>query len=182
VFVWFGLGLVVAVLTAMLVSRGRAYRRLFADEHFLEIARAAHGLKAAAIAEPIDVHGAPPNVPGDARFLLTTAGLAVVYTVVKEEQAFIHHLSVSNSNGITANAVGATFVAYVARLVGLPLSKMTFEVGVSTVHHGEVRLDAAEHEALGALPIPEVSPANVAELWRAAMGARSQMSWKRPAV
>src|SRR5262249_45910610 len=151
-------------LALVVVSRAKTYRRLFGDDHFLEIAKAAARLKAAGVEQLTQTDSDLPSSSDDPRILLTSAGLAIVYTVRQEEAAFRHHCSVGVQRGITANAVGGTFLMYVARLLGLPIERMQFEIGKSTVHHGEVVLDAAQHEALVSARVPPVTASNVVEL------------------
>jgi hypothetical protein len=178
---WIVGGLVVAVLAAFLVSRARSYRRLFADEHFIAIGRAARTLKAAAVTHVIQADRDQPTSPNDPRILTTPAGLAIVYTVQKRESKFVHHCSVSVPGGYTAHAVGGTFLVFVMKLVGIPIERAALGIGASTIHHGEVTLDQAEHDALASAPTPEVSASNVAEFRRESFDARSRIAWNRVA-
>jgi hypothetical protein len=54
---------------------------------------------------------------------------------------------------------------------------MAFEIGKSTVHHGEVVLSHTEHEAVALAPIPEVSTSSLAE-WRL-LANDHRAEWKR---
>src|SRR3954468_3534958 len=161
---WLIGGFVVAIVAAFLLSRASSYRQLFADEHFIAIGRGAAHLKAAAIAQIIQTDSDHPASPNDPRILKTPAGLAIVYTVQKRESGFVHHCSVSVSGRYTAHAVGGTFVIFIMKLIGIPIERSQFEIGASTVHHGEATLDQAAHGALLRVPPQEVSASNVAEL------------------
>jgi hypothetical protein len=176
---WIIIGLVMAAVAAFLLLRAGSYRRLFADEHFIAIGHAAKGLKAAAVAHVIQTDDDQPATPSDPRILTTPAGLAIVYTVAESGSRFVHHCSVSVAGGYTAHAIGGTFVVFVMKLVGLPVERSKFEIGVSTVHHGEATLDQTEHDELVRVPTPEVSSSNVAELRGAAFDARNGIHWKR---
>ncbi len=89
-----------------LFSRGGFYKRVFADEHFLEVARALPRVKAAAVGgvyeadEPME---SPENNP---RVLVTSAGLILAYTVRREDDRYVHHYSVSAGGGVTAHSLG----------------------------------------------------------------------------
>jgi hypothetical protein len=109
--------------------------------------------------------------------LVTSAGLAIAYTVHKNDLEFIHHCSVGVSGDITAHGAGATFVAFVINLVRLPIHKARFQVAESTVHHAEATLSAAEHEEVARASVPEVSGANVVEFRRAALATRDTIAW-----
>lgn len=178
---WIVLGLVTAAVVAFLLLRAGSYRRLFADEHFIAIGHGAKGLKAAAVARVIRTDDDLPASTSDPRILTTPAGLAIVYTVQEKGSRFLHHCSVSVAEGYTAHAVGGTFVVFVMKLVGLPIERSQFEIGASTVHHGEATLDPAEHDELVRAPTTDVSTSNVAELRNAAFDARHGIHWKRAA-
>jgi hypothetical protein len=136
----------------------------------------AAGLKAAALARMIPPASMPTSAD-DPRIVKTSAGLAIIYTVARGDTTFTHHCSVSVPGGPTLHAVGWRFVPLVAKLVGLPLERMAFEIGKSTVHHGEVVLSQIEHEAVALAPIPEVSTSNLAE-WRL-LANDHRAEWKR---
>jgi hypothetical protein len=173
-----GLAMVVAVAVFL---RGRMYRRLFSDAHFIEIGERMVGLKAAALAKVIPQEDDDlRNGPGS-RGIVTAAGLAIVYTVHQRGLDYVHHCSVGVSGDITARGVGEPFTALVMSLIGLPLSKATFHVGASTIHHANVVLDSDEHEKVASTSVPEVSGANVNAFWRAALAARSEMTWTQVA-
>jgi hypothetical protein len=96
----------------LVVSRARKYGRIFADAHLIEIGRAAATLKAAALAS-CDTE---PSSAADPRILQTSANLAIVYTVRKDDTRYVHHCSVSVRDGYTAHSVGRTFVVFAAKL------------------------------------------------------------------
>ncbi len=176
---WVCAGLVVAALVAWVVYRAAVYRRLFADEHFLEVARGLGRVKTAAL-DGVTAAGeeAVPS-PADLNVLVTRAGLAVLYTVRQAEGEFVHHYSVSVVGGYTAHAVGETFVLFVAKLLGVPFGSLALGVGRSTVHHAEFRLSAAEQAEFAARPVPEVSPAEVTAFRQEWAEASKQLRWQR---
>ena len=175
---WILLGTVLAIV-AFVLSRIRTYRRLFADEHFLEIARVAHRMKLAAHANVMLSDAELPKPPDDPRIFVTTEGIAIVYTVRQQKQQFVHHCSVSFAGGYTAHAIGGSFLAFVTKLVGLPWDKMSYEIGTSTVHHGELVVGPEEHEAIAAQSVPTASLENVKTNRRASIEAKSHFAWHR---
>ena len=180
---WIVLALVVVVCLAYVLARWNAYRRLFSDDHFLEVARAAPGLRGAAVERAADFDRASSGIltQSDPRVLSTSSDLAVVYTVREDREggAFVHHGSVGVIGGPTAHALGSTFVLFVAQRMGLPLERMRFEIAPSTVHHCEVRLTRAEHETIAGSRMRDVSVGEIDALRREAFEARSQVEWKR---
>ncbi len=167
-------GVIVAAVTAFIMSRARKYRRLFSDDHFAEIVRRAPALKQAALGHVMATDADAPSSPADPRVMTTSAGLAIVYTVRARMTDHVHHVSVSAAGGYTAHAVGATFTAAIVELVALPADKTRFGVTRSTVHHAEVVLDEAEHARVCDAPMRET---DVAELRRACLDARRTQTW-----
>jgi hypothetical protein len=174
-----GIIVVLCLLVSLALSRASTYRRLFADEHFLEVARAAHRMKLAALANVMLSDDELPKPPDDPRIFVSTEGLVIVYTVRRQKQQFVHHCSVSIAGGYTAHAVGGSFIAFMTKLVGLPWDKMSYEIGNSTVHHGELVVGPEEHEAIAAQNVPTASLENVKTNRRASIEAKSRFAWYR---
>jgi hypothetical protein len=178
---WALLGLGALVIALWLGLRARRYTRVFSDEHWREVARGMAGVKAAALARIIRIEGDEPNTKDDPRVLTTSAGLAIIYTVSERAGRFVHHCSISAIGGPTTHALGGTFTIYVAKLLGLPFAELRCEVAESTVHHAELSLDAAEHVALVAAPVPDVSLIDITALRREALATKAQIAWHGPA-
>jgi len=172
---WLLAGVLGASILAFFASRARRYGRLFATEHFIEIARACGPLRAAAIARA-DYPAAESAVEqGDPRTFLSHGPLIVVYTARALEEHVVHHLSVSVPGRVTTGAAGTTFIAWLAMVLGWPIDEVVLSVAPSTVHHAELRVTRAEHARIAASPLLEVTPANVDELRRACLEARSRI-------
>jgi hypothetical protein len=176
---WVCAGLLVALVVAWVVYRAAVYRRLFADEHFLEVARGLGRVKTSALDKLLGAEEDEVTSRTDPRVLLTSAGLALLYTVRQAEGGFVHHYSVSVAGGYTAHAVGETFVLFVAKLLGVPFGSLALGVGRSTVHHAEFRLSAAEQSEFAARPVPEVSPAEVTAFRQEWADAARHLRWQR---
>jgi hypothetical protein len=172
-----GVGVIVVVL--WLASRARRFAALFGDPHLLEIGRGLARVKAAALTQVMHDERDGPTAGDDPRVLSTSAGLAVVYTVSERGQRFVHHCSISVIGGPTAHAVGATFVMFVTKLLGLAQPELQCHVAPSTVHHAQLEVDPARHAELAALPIPELTPPALEALRREALEARGRVSWRR---
>ena len=71
--VWVFPGFVIAVILLWIVSRIRAYRRFFADAHFMEISQGVPRLKAAALDRIIAPNEDQAPSPSDPRALVTSA-------------------------------------------------------------------------------------------------------------
>ena len=176
---WVCAGVAVAALVGWVVFRGAVYRRLFGDGHFLEVARGVGRVKAAALDKVIASDEDEVRSPADPRALVTSAGLALLYTVRRVEDRFVHHYSVSVAGGYTAHAVGETFVLFVAKLLGVPFESLALGVGRSTVHHAEFQLSAGEQSEFTGRPVPEVSPAEVTAFRGEWVEARKHLRWQR---
>jgi hypothetical protein len=162
-----GLAMVVVAVGLYLLTGRKFYGRLFANAHFFELANAARTMKQAALEQPVTDDAATRRLPHDPRALMTRAGLAVIYTVRKHDELFIHHYSVSLPGHVTTRAVGGRFISAFGMLIGLPLDKTSFGVARSTVHHADAELSQAEHDQVAETAVPEISEANIDEFRRA---------------
>lgn len=169
----------VAALVGWIVFRLCKYRRLYADEHYLEIAREVARLKVVALDRIVAPDEDEPPSPTDPRALVTGAGLALFYTVWRIEDRFVHHYSVSVAGDYTAHAVGETFTLFVAKLLGVPFEALALEVWPSTVHHAEFHLSAAEQSEFAERAVPKVSLAEIKSFRSEWMEAREHLRWHK---
>jgi hypothetical protein len=176
---WVCAGLPVAALVGWIFFRSRAYHRLFADEHFFEVAQAVARLKVAALGEVIALGADEAHSPTDPRALVTNAGLALFYAVRRGDDRFVHHYSVSVAGGHTSRVVGEMFTLFIARLLGVPFEALALEVGRSAVHHAEFHLSSAEQAKFTELAALKASPAEVTSFRKEYMEVRKHLRWKR---
>src|SRR5262245_33708478 len=104
---WWWIIPVVAVLLVLIwiIRAGGVYKKVFADSHFQEVVDSLPALKQAARERPIRSKQDAPQSAADPRSLLTSAGLALVYTVSPDANGWYHHLSVSlPARGYTTHA------------------------------------------------------------------------------
>ena len=149
--VWTILVLCAAVIVLFMMRRAAAYKRLFADEHFLEIAEGMTRLKKAAHANIKKSDKQKITARDDPRVLITSQNLRVFYTVVQSETeqgepCFEHHYSISVLGGYTATAVGEVFTLYVAHLLGFTAQKFSIERSQHGVYHIEWQFTPNEQE------------------------------------
>lgn len=176
---WICGGLVIVALVAWIVFRWTTYGRIFADAHFTEVAQGVARLKVAALERVVTTDADEVRSPTDPRVLVTKAGLALVYTVRRLEDRFVHHYSVSVAGGFTAHAVGETFVLFAAKLLGVPFETLALGVGRSTVHHAEFQLSPSEQTEFAGRPVPEVSLAEIEAFRKEWFEARKRLQWQR---
>jgi hypothetical protein len=169
------LALVVIVALAYLAWRGSSSRRLFSEPHFAELAGALGPLKEAACragAEDAELG------PDDPRIFVSSAGAAILYTVSREADRFVHHCSVSRAGGPTPHAVGGMVLLFAARVMGLP-EGASFSIGPTGVHHAQLKLEPSAHTAYSAAPVT-LPPAHEIRGWmRDALTRRDAISWER---
>lgn len=173
-----GVALVAAIAFVWVFLRGNVYRRLFADEHFLEAARGVARVKIGAMENPVSEDAEVPSPEEDPRVLMTSAGLVLFYTVRRVDERFVHHYSVSVAGGYTAHAVGETFVLLTARALGIAYDRLALGVGASTVHHAEFELSEDENESFRARPVPEMSAADVDAFRKEWLEVRDRLHWQ----
>lgn len=169
----------IALLAASFVAWGATrYRRIFADRHFAEVARNVAQVKAAAL-EHGDGEYRPPDDP---RARVTTAGLAMVYSISQRDDRFIHHYSVSIAGRPTPHGVGEPFTLFVAQLLGVPFDLLALSSSeTSTVHHAEFQLSQSEQLAFASQPIPEVTKTGIKAFLTEFHAARKDLHWMRVA-
>src|SRR5688572_9042641 len=97
---WICATLAVVALVAWVVSRSRFYGRVFAADHILDFVRGVAKAKAAALARVVHSEEDHVRSPEDPRVFVSSAGLALIYTVGTVEGRFIHHYSISVAGGI----------------------------------------------------------------------------------
>lgn len=175
---WVFAGVVIVALVGWFVIRGATYRRIFADGHFAEVARGVARIKAAALERVIASDEDEMGSPADPRTLVTSGGLALVYTVTRMKDRFVHHYSVSVAGTYTAHAVGETFVLFVAKILGVPFELLALSVSRSTVHHAEFRLSSPEQAAFAERPVPEISLAEITAFRRERIEVSKQLQWQ----
>lgn len=154
---WTILVIIALVILLFMMRRRAAYKKLFADAHFLEIAEGVQHLKAAALARIETVEKqklAPPDNPhNDPRILLTSQNLRVFYTVQQSEESFEHQFSLSIANGYTAIPVGETFSLYLALLLAFASQHFTIERSPHGIYHVEWQLTPGKQETFARTPV-----------------------------
>jgi hypothetical protein len=176
---WGCAGLVIAAVVGWIVFRARAYRRLFADESFLEVAGEVARLKVAALNKITTLDEDESSSPTDPRALVTSVGLALFYTVRRIDDRFVHHYSVSVAGRYTAHTVGEGFALFVAKLLGVPFEALTLEIGPSAVHHAEFHLSSAEQSRFAVSAVAKLSLAEITSFRKEWLEARKYLRWKR---
>jgi hypothetical protein len=184
--VWWYIGgaILLAYLLCWAFTWGRVLRALSSDEHFQELAAKVPALKQAALANPvlaeIDAPQPPDEAPGllgailwgwyrfgvatrasdDARCLRTTAGLTVIYTVIRGGVKYDHHLWLrlpaaargAAIMGSQMDQVLITFSFFIGRLLGV--EKWSLQPrGRPNVHHLAFTLYCEENEEFVKRPV-----------------------------
>jgi hypothetical protein len=182
-----------AILLAFLIcwafTWGRVLRALSSDEHFQEVAAKVPALKQAALENPVLAENDAPQppdeapsllgaiflgwyrfggttrAPDDARCLRTTAGLTVIYAVIRGGAKYDHHLWLrlpaaargAAGMGRQMDQVLVTFSCFIGRLLGV--EKWSLQPRVHpNIHHVVFTLDCEGHEELATRPVLAPSP------------------------
>jgi len=127
----------VGALVLLVGSRMRRYGRLFATGHYRELADRLPAARTRAL-ECAEEDG--ELALDDPRVIFTSAGLAVFVTIRREADVFVHHASVS-TGAYTTQAVGRTFMVFVAERLGWEFDGVRFTYSPQ-VFHAEMVLDA----------------------------------------
>jgi len=107
--------------------------------------------------------------------MLTSAGLAVLYLVGRQDPWFHHDLSVSLPiRAYTARAIGDVFICFLAHLMGIGVERLSLRVSSKTVHHAEFTLSPLEHQQFADRPVLSLSSEELAAFRR-----HWALSWRR---
>lgn len=173
------LSVVPILLITLLFISGSIHKKVFSDAHFQEVAESLPALKQAAMDLPMQGQENPFQ-PTDPRSLLTSVGLAIVYTVSLHDGVFHHHISISlAARGYTAHAVGDMFMQFVARLLGVGIDRFRLGVSRATVHHGIFELSLAEHAAYSNRPVTVLTADELKAIREEWIKSRTAVRWER---
>ena len=161
------------LLLLLLLVRMRALARVFAQRHFQEVAAALPALRRAAVA---GIDQTEPQAD-DARALLTSAGLVVLYTIRRDAPPirFIHHVSVSLGGGRTPHGVGSFFLIFVLKGLGIDPKTVSLGVSKTRIFHSEWTLSDSQQSAFAAGEAPPIPSAQ--GLWNESVALRSELQF-----
>jgi hypothetical protein len=177
---WLTIGILLTIVlltlaTLWLVRGLEVYTKVFADEHFREVAARLPALKRAALERVVSSESDAVCTSEDPRGMLTSAGLAVLYLVGRQGAGFHHDLSVSLPiRAYTAHAIGDVFICFLAQLLGIGMERLRLRVSSKTVHHAEFTLSPLEHQQFADRPVLSLSLEELAAFRR-----HWARSWRR---
>ena len=181
----FGLLAVVAILVLWLLARSPHYSRIFGDDHVAEFARGISDIKPVVLANIDDEDAGKVSIllPGDPRTIRTSAGLFAIYTIGKRGGIYQHHhLSLRDTQGYTAAAVGTTFLVLAALVLGVEPKTLRIERSENAVYHAEFELDEDGQRAFAGRPPRSVTKDNARALHVEAMKARDLLGFEHIAT
>lgn len=171
----------VCVLGLVLYVLGRSphYTKMFSDEHVVEFAEAVARLKSVAL-ERIEEFDKPrlPD-PNDPRRFRTSGGIFLLYTITREGGNYLHHYSLRDDQGYTAQAVGRTFAILAAMVLGVDPMTIRIERSENAVFHAEFTLDEAGQCAFTDRPPLTVTKEQARRLQDEAIKAHRHVSFGR---
>ncbi|MRG95265.1 hypothetical protein [Polyangium spumosum] len=170
---WLLVGLVVFLIYRLVLKRPR-YDRLFSPDHLMELSRGLGRAKEAALGRVGKGPPADPFAEGNA--FVTSADIAVVYTVAKAgEDGHEHHVSLSHRGGPFARAAAGFLAAAIRRLLGVAEAPGVLAVSSSGVYHLIFQVPAAEEARFAARSVPELDEEAARALLGAAMDERGDL-------
>ena len=180
----FGLLAVVAILVLWLLARSPHYSRIFGDDHVVEFARGISDIKPVVLANIDDEDAGVVSIllPGDARTFRTSAGLFAIYTIGKRGGTYQHHLSLRDTQGYTAAAVGTTFLVLAALVLGVEPVALRIGRSENAVYHAEFELDEDGQRAFAGRPPRSVTKDDARALHVEAMKARDLLGFEHIAT
>lgn len=129
------------------------YQQIFTPEHYIEFAQSLTSIVNAAnnkINEPLEC---PPA--RDSRCIVTNATLAVIYTIEQKENEYEHHIVLNVlGTGYTPNAIGMTYLIYIAFLLKIDFKQVFFARTENAVYHSVFKLTPNQQRKLNSYKIP----------------------------
>ncbi|WP_437994423.1 hypothetical protein [Sorangium sp. So ce145] len=170
---WLLVGLVVFLVYRFAMKRPR-YDRLFSPDHLIELSRGLGRAKDTALKRP---GGGPPADPfAEGNAFITSAEIAVVYTVAEVGEAGReHHVSLSFRGGALARAAAGFLAAAIRRLLGLGEMPCVLAASKSGVYHLIFQVPAAEEARFAARSVPKLDDASAQRLVGVAMEDRGPL-------
>ncbi len=170
---WLLVGLVV-FLVYRLVTRRPRYGRLFSPDHLMEIS---HGLgRAKEAALGLAGKGPPADPFAEGNAFVTSADIAVVYTIAKAgEGGHEHHVSLSHRGGPFARAAGGFLAAALRRLLGVVETPCVLAASNSGVYHLIFQISAQDLPRFAARPVPALDEDAARALFGMAMEERGPL-------
>ncbi len=172
---------VVCVVAALLLlwwlPRGSQLKKIFSEAHLIEIAERLGPVtrSAAGKAEETEEDFAPESDP---RVIITSAKIVVFYTISREGHSFSHHYSLKDQYGITAHAVGATLILYIARMLGIAPDALTLQRSEQHVYHAAFELSEEQQRAFINRPIPVPTPEEASAIFQECLTERDRVVFR----
>lgn len=165
------------------------YKALFADDHIVELARRLSGAKAASLALLETAYEGQMKFRDEAareqgNLFETSAHLRIYYTIDREAQGYLHHLSMSFTRGPLARAGVEHFSAIIGELLTIDIRQADILQSDRTVGHIEFLLSETEQRLFASRAVLIPSRPEVAALRKRArdtvQAIRSQQPRERP--
>jgi hypothetical protein len=170
---WLLVGLVVFLVYRFAMKRPR-HDRLFSPDHLIELSRGLGRARDTALKRPGEGPPADPFAEGNA--FITSADIAVVYTVGEAGEAGReHHVSLSFRGGALARAAAGFLAAAICRLLGLGETQRVLAVSKSGVYHLIFQVPAADEARFAARSVPKLDDAAARRLVGVAMEDRGPL-------
>lgn len=169
-----GIAILALILAFSLSRMLKQYDVLLGAENIADMATALVELKRLANGDQM-LSANPTDVPTTLR-AMTGIGMRVIYTVVKGQNIYEHHLSLSFTGQPIAHSAGMTLAAWIAYCLGIPTEKVSVPVnmGNGSVRHIQFELSEAEQSTFVAQPVKVLKKADIKpDLWKQVMTNRT---------
>ena len=169
------LGVFALYLAIVLAAALRKQREFCSPQHIVELAERLATVRGEALAgvdSPVDP-AAMENDELPPGATVTSAGIALLYTIDREDDDYVHHVSMSYRGGWFPCRAARVLLVYVRRLLQLQ-SPPAVQLTDGGRYHFEFRLDEAEQQAFAGgeieIPSPDAAAETIAECRWAAAG------------
>lgn len=147
---------VLAVVFWLLLGPGK-YKKIFSDDHILEVwgkLGQAKGVAIDGLTQPIPTSGAATIDAAIARGqrFTTSAGMTFIYTIDRDTDRYEHHVSMSHKR-LLAFAAATYFTALLGEILSIDIREAAFFKGHRMIFHVVFELDEANERQFAAKPV-----------------------------
>ncbi|HEY9683634.1 MAG TPA: hypothetical protein V6C86_18790 [Oculatellaceae cyanobacterium] len=151
---WIYFDIFVILLVVVVLFFAAKSAALLSAKHLSEISNGLAGLKVAAlkaILRPGELYEKDLySTQIDQQTFVTSIGLGFMYTISKQDNLYLHHISVSLRSGALAHSSAMTIAAWLAYFLDIPADKISVPPEISTtpgdVWHVTFELSEAEEK------------------------------------
>ena len=178
-FVWPAVGLALPLIGFWLISGPGKYKRIFSDDHLLEVWSDVRRVKAIAIealGEPSSAgdQGSIDAAISRGQRFTTSAGMTFIYTIDREGDGYHHHISMSDPR-VLAMAAATYFAVFLGEILSIDVRDATLQSSSRLVCHLSFELDESNEQKFAAQPVAPPDAQMLPEIRKRVLAIKRQL-------